>query len=207
MKSPVKEKLIRILLDGNEHPEIDLARGAGFTRVATILRWVRAFENAGFIVRRPAGRGEYRCQLIISRDTARKIYYYPEFRRIRPLIRMTPWFGPLFTTRFIALPGDLPLVITDMVKKSHTFFEIIDTYGSHEKVRELYHPCLFINELQGITDEEFNARCLYYQLYVQSIVRDLSGGGLGEGFADLLGEIQGSLGELGMKTGCVRHET
>jgi hypothetical protein len=200
MKSPVKEKMIRILLDGNAHPEIELTRGAGFSRVTAIQKWVRAFENARFIVRRPVDRKEeYHCQLILSRDTARRIYYYPEFRQLRPLIRMTPWFGPLFTDQFTALPGDLHLIINEMIKKSHTFFEIIDTYDTHQKVWEIYHPCLYVNELQGIKNEEFNAWCLYYQLYVQSIVRDLSGGGLGEGFMDLVGDVQSCISKLQRK--------
>lgn len=202
VKSPVKEKLIKVLLDGNAHSEIDLARGAGFSSATAIQKWIKAFENARFIVRKPIdGRREYTCQLILSRDTARKIYYYPEFRQIRPLIRMTPWFGPLFVDRFAALPGDLPSIIHEMVKKSHTFFEIIDTYGNPEKVWELYHPCLYVNELQGIKNKEFNAWCLYYHLYVQSIVQDLSGGGLGEGFSDLVGDVQGRIRTLSKKKG------
>ncbi len=92
VKSSVKEKLMWILLDGNPHSEADLARGAGFSRVVSIQRWIRAFENAGFIARRPTSvKGECVCQLALSRGrTAKKIYSYPEFRQIRPLIRAAP---------------------------------------------------------------------------------------------------------------------
>lgn len=191
VKSRVKEKLMRILLDGNPHSELDLARGAGFSRVGSIQRWIRGFENARFIVRKPIGRsGEYTCQLILSRDSARKIYSYPEFRQIRPLIRTAPWFSLLFLDKFETLPGELPAIINKMVQRSHTFFEIIDTYENPDRIWEVYHLCLYINELQGIKNKEFNAWCLYYHLYVQSIVRDLSEGGLGEGFIDLVGDVQ-----------------
>ncbi|HEU17305.1 MAG TPA: hypothetical protein ENO06_01085, partial [Methanolinea sp.] len=162
MKSPVKERLIRILLDGNPHSELVLAQGVGFLRVASIQRWLRTFENARFIVRKANGiHGEYTCQLILDRDSARKIYSYSEFRQIRQLIRTAPWFSPLFLDTFETLPGDLPLVIKKMVQQSHTFFEIIEKYDTPERIWEVYHPCLFINELQGIQNEEFNAWCLY----------------------------------------------
>jgi hypothetical protein len=191
VKSPVKEKLMRILLDGKPHSELELARSIGFSRAASIQRWIRAFENARFIVRKPVGKnGDYICQLILSRDSARKIYAYAEFRQIRPLIRISPWFSPLFLDTFEALPGELPIMLTKMVQQSHTFFEIIDTYNSPERIQEVYHLCLYVNELWGIKNEEFNAWCLYYHLYVQSIVRDLSEGGLGEEFIDLVGDIQ-----------------
>lgn len=200
MKSPVKEKLIRLLLDGKPHTEIELAQGAGFTKVAAIQRWLKSFENARFISRVPAEkRGEVRYQIVLTRDAIRRIYYYPEFRKIRPLIRTAPWFGPLFADTFAALPGDLHLVIQDMIKRSHSFFEIIDTYDTPEKVREIYQLCLYVNELQGIKDEEFNAWCLYYQLYVQAIIRDLSEGGLGEGFMDLVGDVQDRIRTLPKK--------
>ena len=50
MKSPVKSRLMHILLDGGSHSEIDLATAAGFTKAATIRRWIESFRNAGFIV-------------------------------------------------------------------------------------------------------------------------------------------------------------
>lgn len=188
---------MRILLDGKPHTEIELAQGAGFTKVAAIQRWLKSFENARFISRVPAEKsGEGRYQIVLTRDAIRKIYYYPEFRKIRPLIRTAPWFGPLSADTFAALPGDLHLVIQDMIKRSHSFFEIIDTYDTPEKVREIYRPCLYVNELQGLHQEEFNTWCLYYQLYVQCIVRDLSGGGLAEGFMDLVRDIQVKLRDL-----------
>lgn len=212
VKSPVKEKLMRILLDGNPHSELDLARSAGFSRVVSIQRWIRAFENARFIERNPIGMNgrEYTCQLILSRDSARKIYSYSEFRQIRPLIRTAPWFCPLFLDKFETLPGDLPLFITRMVQQSHTFFEIIEKYETPDRIWEVYHLCLYVNELQGIKNEEFNAWCLYYQLYVQSIVRDLSEGGLGEGFIDLIRDVQNRIRTLPRKkvhAGGITHGT
>jgi hypothetical protein len=206
VKSPVKEKLMRILLDGAPHPEIELARGAGFTRASTIQKWTRSFEGVKFIVRRPTGeKGEFQCQLRLTRDTVRKIYHYPEFRQIRPLIRQAPWFGPLFLHQFTGLPGNLPSMIQEMIKKSHTFFEFIDRYDTHEKVREIFYPILYFNELQGITDEEINSWCLYYQLYVHSVVQDLSGGGLGEGFMDLMRDVQARIKELPVRRGGIRR--
>ena len=47
MKSPVKPRLMRILLDGEPHNEIDLATGVGFTKVATIRKCCR--ENGGYV--------------------------------------------------------------------------------------------------------------------------------------------------------------
>lgn len=82
------------------------------------------------------------------------------------------------------------MAISKMVQQSHTFFEIIDTYDNPYKIWGVYSPCLYNNGLLGIKDEEFNAWCLYSHLYVQSIVRDLPVGGLGEGFSDLIGEVQ-----------------
>ena len=188
---------MRTLLDGNPHLEIELARGAGYTRVSTIQRWIRSFETARFITRKPADtRGEFYCQLRITRDAVRKIYNFPEFRQIRPLIREAPWFSPLFTDNFAPLPSGLPSLICEMVKKSHTFFEIIDKYDTPEKIREIYHPAVYVNEILGIKDEEFNAWCLYYQIYIHSIIRDISGGGLGEGFMDLVNEMQDQIGTL-----------
>lgn len=206
MKSPVKEKIMRALLDGNPHLEIELARSAGYTRVSTIQRWIRSFETARFITRKPADtRGEFSCQLRITRDSLRKMYNFPEFRQIRPLIRQAPWFCPLFTDTFATLPGMLPTHIGEMVKKSHTFFEIIDKYDTPEKIREIYHPAVYVNEMLGIKDEEFNAWCLYYQIYIHSIIRDISEGGLGEGFMDLVNEMQDQMGVLQPGKGGVPH--
>jgi hypothetical protein len=197
---------MRTLLDGNPHLEIELARSAGYTRVSTIQRWIRSFETARFITRKPADvRGEYVCQLRTTRDAVRKIYNFPEFRQIRPLIREAPWFSPIFGDNFASLPGDLPRIIDRMVKKSHTFFEIIDKYDTPEKIREIYHPAVYVNEMRGIKDEEFNAWCLYYQIYIHSIIRDISGGGLGEGFMDLVNEMQDQIGVLQAGQGGVRH--
>ena len=52
MKSPVKPRLMRILLDGKPHGEIALATGAGFTKVATIRKWIDLFGHARFIIRK-----------------------------------------------------------------------------------------------------------------------------------------------------------
>lgn len=200
MKSPVKVKVMQILLDGNPHTETELANGAGFTKVASIQRWIRSFENARFIVRRPTGRrGEFNCQIVISKETVRRIYSYPEFRQLRSQIRMAPWFAPLFAGSFGALPGNLPELIPEMIRESHSFFEIIAMYDTPEKVMETYQPCLYVNELEGIQNEEFNTLCLYYQLYVQSIVRDIPTGGLGRGFMNLVRDVQLELGELHRK--------
>ena len=63
MKSPVKPRLMRILLDGKPHGEIALATGAGFTKVATIRKWIDLFGHARFIIRkREDGRTGYSCQ-------------------------------------------------------------------------------------------------------------------------------------------------
>ena len=188
------------LLDGNPHPELELARSAGYTRVSTIQRWIRSFEAARFITRRPAdGKGEYLCQLRITRDAIRGVYRYPEFRQLRPLIREAPWFGPLFTVSFSTLPRNLPSLIVEMVKKSHTFFEIIDRYDTPEKIREIYHPAFFVNGMLGIGDDEFNIWCLYYQIYVHSVVRDITGGGLGDGFMVVVNDLQDRISELPVK--------
>ena len=133
------------------------------------------------------------------------MYNFPEFRQIRPLIRQAPWFCPLFVDTFTTLPGMLPTHICEMVKKSHTFFEIIDKYDTPEKIREIYHPAVYVNEMLGIKDEEFNAWCLYYQIYIHSIIRDISGGGLGEGFMDLVNEMQDQIGVLQPGQGGVLH--
>ena len=86
-----------------------------------------------------------------------------------------------------------------MVKKSHTFFEIIDRYDTPEKIREIYHPAVFVNGMLGIKDDEFNTWCLYYQIYVHSVVRDIPGGGLGEGFMTLTNDVQAQISELPVK--------
>jgi hypothetical protein len=95
MKSPVKLRVMRILLDGKPHSEIDLATGVGFTKVATIRKWIESFERARFIIRKhDVGRTGYCCQLNCTRDVIWKIYNYMEFRAIRPEIRKAAWFCP-----------------------------------------------------------------------------------------------------------------
>ena len=75
MKSPVKPRLMRILLDGEPHSEIDLATGVGFTKVATIRKWIESFQAARFIERyRNESSAGYVCRIITTRETVVKIY-------------------------------------------------------------------------------------------------------------------------------------
>ena len=196
MKSPVKPRLMRILLDGEPHSEIDLATGVGFTKVATIRKRIDSFERARFIIRkREEGSSGYYCQLNYTRDVIQKIYDYPEFRALRPEIRRAVWFCPVFTQHFAVLPENLPLLIDEMVGASHTFFETICTYDNPEKIRETFEPSLLLNRLTGISDPVFNDQYLYYQIFVHAVIRDIVHGGLGSGFAGLLNKSQQSLAE------------
>lgn len=194
MKSPVKPRLMHILLDGEPHSEIDLATGAGFTKVATIRKALDSFERARFIVRRRDGEitGWY-FQLNLSRDAVLKIYQYPEFRMHRPLIREQTWFSPLFIQNFTALPDPLPEMIRQMLVQSHTFFEIICRHDSMEKLRETYEPALLLNRLAGTCDPLFDDQYLCYQIFVHAVIRDIGQGGLGRGFAALLDESRQAL--------------
>lgn len=194
MRSPVKPKVMRILLDGEPHREIDLATGVGFTKVATIRRVIDSFERARFIIRKrdTAMTGWY-CQLNLSREDVQKIYDYPEFRTLRPEIRERPWFGLLFIQKFEDLPDPLPRTVRHMVEQSHTFFAIISRYESPGKIRETFEPALLLNRLAGIRDPLFNDLYLYYQIFVHAVIRDIDYGGLGTGFASLLDETQQAL--------------
>jgi len=194
MKSPVKARIMRRILAGDEIPEIGLAESAGFTKVATIRKWIDSFQNAGFIerCRNPAGSG-YVCRLVTNRETVLKIYHHPEFRTLRPEIRRAPWFCPVFTQQFAVLPENLPLLIDEMVRASHTFFEMICMYDTPEKVRETYQPLLIVNRLYGVSDLAFDDLCIFYQIFVHAVIRDIRYGGLGEGFAKLLGTVQETL--------------
>jgi hypothetical protein len=191
MKSPVKLKLMRILLDGEPHREIDLATGAGFSKVATIRKLIDSFERARFVVRKhDTEMAGWYCQLNLSREVVRKIYDYPEFRTLRPDIRERPWFSPLFVQKFKDLPDPLPSTVRHMVEQSHTFFGIICRYESPEKIRETFEPALLLNRFAGIRDPLFNDLYLYYQIFVHAVIRDIEHGGLGNGFALLLDESQ-----------------
>ena len=202
MKSPIKQKLMRALLDGELHREIDLATSAGFTKVATIRKWIDAFEAAKFIERRRDElSGGYRCQIIRTKESVRKIYQYPEFRALCPEIRNASWVCPLFTEKFSVLPDDLPVLIDGMVRASHSFFAIICRYDSPEKIRETFEPVLLLNRLAGIRDPLFNDRYLYHGIFVQSVIRDIDHGGLGPGFAALLEESRQALVEAYGKSG------
>lgn len=205
MKSPVKPKLMRILLDGNPHREIDLATGVGFTKTATIRKLIDSFERARFIVRRREGESGWTCQLNLSRDAVLKIYGYPEFVLLRPEIRGQNWFCPLFTGNYTLLPGPLPEMLRRMIVQSHTFFETISRYDTPEKLRETFGPVLLLNRLAGVEDPLFNDRYLLYQIFVHAVIRDIEHGGLGNGFAQLLDECQESLKEQFRETGTVRR--
>ncbi|MFZ1897753.1 hypothetical protein [Methanoregula sp.] len=209
MKSPVKPRLMRILLDGKPHGEIALATGAGFTKVATIRKWIDLFGHARFIIRkREDGRTGYSCQLNCTRDVIGKLYRYPEFRALRPEIREAAWFCPLFTGNFDGLPDPLPGIIRQMVIQSHTFFTHICRYDSPEKIRETYEPVLMLNRLIGIDDPVFNDQYLYYQIFVHAVIRDIEYGGLGSGFAGLLSESQQALAQAYRNSGgCVKKST
>lgn len=194
MKSVQKQRLMRILIDGRPHREIDLATGVGFTRVATIQKWINSFVDFGYITRsRNEVEPGYSCQLICTRDVVMKLYHHREFSTVRPIIREQPWFVPLFTGSFGSLPGPLPELIQEMARKSHTFFETISRNDTPEKIRETYQVCLSMNKTLGITDPSLNEYYLYYQIYVHAIIRDIAEGGLGEGFADLLSRLHGEL--------------
>jgi hypothetical protein len=194
MKSPVKPRLMRILLDGEPHSEIDLATGVGFTKVATIRKWIESFQTTGFIERsRSESATGYVCRIIMTKETVLKIYNHPEFHALRPEIRNAPWFCSVFTQQFHGLPDDMPLLIDEMVRASHTFFETISLYDTPEKIRETYHPALVVNQLSGISDPVFNDLCLYYQIFLHAVIRDIKYGGLGEGFAQLLNSSQKTL--------------
>ena len=194
MKSPVKPRLMRILLDGEPHNEIDLATGVGFTKVATIRKWIDSFQNTGFIERsRSESSVGYVCRLITNRETVLKIYNHHEFRALRPEIRSTAWFCPVFTTQFAALPETLPELIDAMVRASHTFFETICMYDTPEKIRETYQPSLLVNQLAVVADPVFDDLCIYYQVFLHAVIRDIRYGGLGEGFAQILNRAQEAL--------------
>lgn len=194
MKSPVKPRLMRILLDGEPHSEIDLATGVGFTKVATIRKWIDSFQNAGFIERsRSESSAGNVCRIVTTRETVLKIYHHPEFRALRPEIRSAPWFCPVFTLEFALLPENLPLLIDEMVRASHTFFETICLYDTPEKIRETYQPALLVNRLYGVSDPVFDDLCICYQIFLHAVIRDIRYGGLGEGFAQLLNKTQETL--------------
>ena len=194
MKSPVKPRLMRILLDGEPHNEIDLATGVGFTKVSTIRKWIDSFQNTGFIERfRSESSAGYVCRLITNRETVLKIYNHHEFRALRPEIRSTAWFCPVFTSQFAALPENLPELIDAMVRASHTFFETICMYDTPEKIRETYQPTLLVNQLAGVADPVFDDLCIYYQVFLHAVIRDIRYGGLGEGFAQILNRVQEAL--------------
>ncbi|PKG31393.1 hypothetical protein, partial [Methanoregula sp.] len=194
MKSPVKSRLMKILLDGEPHREIDLATGVGFTKVATIRKLIDSFERARILSRRRDGENTgWICQLNLTHDAVVKIYHHPELVLLRPLIREQPWFAPLFTANFDTLPDPLPSLIQRMVVQSHTFFEIICRYDSPETIRETYEPVLVVNRLSGIRNPLFNDLYLWYQIYVHAVIRDIDHGGLGSGFAGLLAECQQEL--------------
>lgn len=191
MKSPVKPRLMRILLDGGPHSEIALATGAGFTKIATIRKWIDLFLATRFIERyRDESSAGYLCRLITTKEAVQKIYNYPEFCALRPEIRQAAWFCPVFTQPFAALPGDLPPLIDEMVRASHTFFETICLYDSPEKIRETYQPVLLVNRLAGVSDPVFDDLCIYYQIFLHGVIRDIRYGGLGKGFAQQLDEVQ-----------------
>lgn len=191
MKSPVKPRLMRILLDGETHSEIDLATHVGFTKVATIRWAIESFERARLIIRKhEAGMPGYYCQLNCTRDLIMKIYNNPEFGALRPEIRKAVWFCPVFTQQFASLPDNLPRLIDEMVRASHTFFETICQYDSPDKIRETYHHTLLVNRLVEISDPTFDDLCLYYQIFLHGVIRDIRYGGLGDGFAQLLNSMQ-----------------
>ena len=191
MKSPVKARLMRILLDGEPHREIDLAKGVGFTKVVTIRKWIDAFLAAKFVERRRDDSSEgYVCQIVTTREEVLKIYGYPEFHALRPEIRNASWFCPVFTQPFTVLPGDLPALIDEMVRASHTFFETLCIYDTPEKIRETYRQTTMVNRLAGISDPAFDELCMYYQIFLHAVIRDIRYGGLGNGFASLLNSTQ-----------------
>lgn len=191
MKSPVKPRLMRLLLDGEPHSEIDLTTGVGFTKVATIRKWLDSFQNAGFIERfRSESSAGYVCRIITTEKRVLKIYNHQEFRSLRPEIRQAPWFCPIFTQRFALLPENVPELIDEMVRASHTFFETICLYDTPEKIRETYQPALYPTRLAGISDPVFDDLCIYYQIFLHAVIRDIRLGGLGEGFAQLLYRTQ-----------------
>jgi len=194
MKSPVKPRLMRILLDGEPHSEIDLVTGVGFTKVATIRKWIESFQNTGFIERyRSESSAGYECRLLTNREAVMKIYHHPEFRALRPEIRNAPWFCSVFTPQFASLPEDLTLLIDAMIRASHTFFETICMYDTPEKIRETYQHVLLVNKLAGVSDPVFDDLCIYYQVFLHAVIRDIRYGGLGEGFAQILNRAQEAL--------------
>jgi hypothetical protein len=201
---------MRILLDGELHREIDLATGVGFTKVATIRKWIESFENAGFIERsRSESTTGYVCRIITTKETVLKIYNHHEFRALRPEIRSAAWFCPVFTQPFAVLSDNLPDLIDEMIRASHTFFETLCTYDTPEKIRETYQSAIIVNRLAGISDPAFDDLSIYYQIFVHAVIRDIKYGGLGEGFAKLLGNVQetvehryaASYGSVKKKTG------
>src|SRR5208337_3554720 len=178
MKSPVKPRLMRILLDGRPHSDIDLATAAGFTKVVTIWKWIESFRTAKFIERyRSESSAGYVCRIITTKETVLKIYHHPEFRALRPEIRQSPWFCPVFTQQFAALPEELPVLIDGMVRASHTFFETICRYDTPDKIRETYQPALLVNRLYGVSDPVFDDLCIYYQIFLHAVLRDIRHGG------------------------------
>ena len=80
-----------------------------------------------------------------------------------------------------------------MARASHSFFETISMYNTPEKIRETYQPALLVNKLAGFSDPVFDDLCIYYQIFLHAVIRDIRYGGLAGGFAQLLTSTQETL--------------
>jgi hypothetical protein len=190
MRSTVKPRLLSLLLDGAPHTEQELAERLGFRRVETIRHAIRSFENAGYITRKRNPDLGWACQLVCTYDIALRIYDARQFAPLRPQVRNASWFVPLFTGDFERLPAGLPAYIRRMVQDSHSFFLVIRHYSTPEKVRETFQALLFAPRLFGCQDNALEDYLLYYTIFIQSVIRDVEYGGLGEGFTNTIAGLK-----------------
>lgn len=185
----VHVKVLAIILRDEEVAASSIAEEIGFRDPGNLAPHLGYFVRMGCIRALPGGR--YRLNR--RRDVLLTLYEQRHYRALQNRIREIPWLVEEMTAGFSGLEPDLLALIRRMMVASHSFFSVVARHPSHQAVLSVYRLYLFPCDLLGLEDAVVQAWYLYGQIYTESVVRDIEGGGLGEDFLLPLDEIRSRL--------------
>ncbi len=194
MRSVSKTRVLQSLLDGGTLSESALAARSGYT-LRGIAKHLVNLHQGGLITRMrdPSGSGEFLYAIKRTREAVLRIYDSRDFAELREEIRQAPWVVDLFTRGYTDLPDELVPILRAMVRQSASFFGVVRENETMERLRETYRLYRLVDRLTGNSDPYVRDCCLLYQVYAESVTRDIGRSGLSGEFIQPLDRIEQSL--------------
>ncbi len=179
-------RFLRELIAGEPVKARELAarQGRGADYVERVLE---NFVAQGYASRRRPGPV---YELIRTPAVSERLYSQAQYRDLRLDLRRQPWVIEATMAPYASLPADLAPIVVEMLRCSHSFFEILRRYRSLPELEEFYAPYLAALRLFAPDDEVLCLYHLVHQLYAESVIRDIGRGGLPKGFLEPLSTVR-----------------